>query len=146
MWTDEIIELLKLEHASGSTYVETAKSIKERFGVEFSRAAIAGKLMRLRDAGELERRPPHLGADIKPEKAEQPRKWRDPILNDADRLVGGHYARCQWIGDDNKKCHEPIGRRFPGVVNYCTYHQIEAVSISRRHKVVEFHQLDSVDA
>lgn len=139
MWTDEAIQLLKIQMARGASYQEIASALHLRFGIEVTRNKVAGKIKRLRDAGELKRPDPRLGANIKPE-SEIRTKLPPPPKDDPDRCIGDMYLRCQWP-TERGKCHEPIGRRFPGVANYCTNHQVKAISTGARSKVMAFHKL-----
>lgn len=133
MWNDEMIGALRRMVLSKQyTQKEMADRLSKLSGYVVSTNAVAGKINRLRAEGDL-KRDTYL-RKINPE----PRPLTLPPPDRLDEFAGGNYRYCQWP-TANGKCGHVIGARFPGVVNYCTAHQIKAVSPGRREKVVEFH-------
>ena len=132
MWTKSNLKLLKDMALADRTYAEIAAALTVTSGESVTRNTIAGKISRLRKVGAL---PPTGRLQVKREK---PNKLK---VAELDRCVGHLFFYCQWIGSHDK-CHRPIGRRYPGVSNYCELHQVQAVAPSVREKVESFHRID----
>ncbi len=151
MWTEKIERRLMILSGTDLSYAQLAETLNHEFGISCGRMAIAGKLKRLRDTGQLMKSPPKTPGP-KPKRVRKPVKKTPPVVipkpaneNKSKRTRNPHtqlnvvhtgeFKDCQWFGpeDGAKQCCRPIvGPRLMGVHNYCTQHQIQAIRPDRR--------------
>jgi len=144
MWDRQSIDLMKrLLDMGDYTAAEVARALTRKIGRPFRTDMVQTKIARMRAAGDL---PKSTSRDLRRFIKPELRTGNLPPPSKVDECIGELFTYCQWIDDHGKKCGCKIEKRYPGVKNYCGWHQVVAVRSILRPKVAAFHNIEMESA